>query len=223
MTETDVSAAVVEVVDVVDRALPFLTVTTHASARTVSCASVVDRAGADPLAPWRARLHARQEAESGDPVRPHVPAAFVLQWWCEVVATPIAYAAELGPWSLLPEADGLGFELEPYGHPGRVVVDPARTVLDVDDDGDRRARRGRAAYEEIVGDVVRSFAPGVRMGSRQRWGVVEDIWVGTRRRAREAAGIAVGPEHRRISCCFVYALPGVHECAACPRGARRTS
>ncbi|MEO7754142.1 MAG: (2Fe-2S)-binding protein [Terracoccus sp.] len=222
MTETDVST-VAEVVDAVDRALPFLTVTTHASPGTVSCSTLVERAATDPLAPWRAHLHAQQEAQSGGRVRRHVPAAFVLQWWCEVVATPITYAAELGPWSLLPEADGLGFELEPYGHPGRVVVDPARTVLDVDDDGDRRARRGRAAYEEIVGDVVRSFAPEVRMGSRQRWGVVEDVWVGTQRRAREAAGVAVGPERRRISCCFIYALPGAHECTACPRGARRTS
>ncbi len=219
MNETDVST----VVHRIDRALPFLTVGTLASSRTVSCAGIVERAGSDPLAPWRSSLRAQQEAQSLGPVRPHVPAAFVLQWWCEIVATPIAYAAELGPWSLLPEAEGLGFELEPFGHPGRVVVDPARTVLEVEDDEGRRARRGRAAYEEIVGDVVRSFAPGVRMGSRQRWGVVEDVWVGTRRRARVAAGGAVGSEPRRISCCFIYALPGAHECAACPRGARRTS
>ena len=46
-------------------------------------------------------------------VKGHVPAAFVLQWWCEVVATPIAYAAELGPWVLVPDPGGLGFELAP--------------------------------------------------------------------------------------------------------------
>ena len=219
MTDTDVSA----VVDRIDRALPFLTVTTARSARTVSCAEIVDAAASDPLAAWRSRLRIQQQAQSGSPVRPHVAAAFVLQWWCEVVATPIAYAAELGPWSLLPDAAGLGFELEPYGHPGLLVVDPARTVLEEEPDEARRARRGRAAYEEVVGDVVRSFAPEVRMGSRQRWGVVEDVWVGTHRRARAAAGTAVGPEPRRTSCCFVYLLPGAHECAACPRGARRTS
>ena len=40
-------------------------------------------------------------------------AAFVLQWWCEVVATPLAYAAELASVVLDPSPTGLGFELAP--------------------------------------------------------------------------------------------------------------
>jgi ferric iron reductase protein FhuF len=58
------------------------------------------------------------------------------------------------------------------------------------------------------------------MGSRQRWGVVDDMWVAALRLARGAAGESVGPQPTRVSCCFIYALPGMRECAACPRGGR---
>ena len=217
------SDPVADVLRRVDRALPFTTVTLSGSPATVWCADVMAhvRAGADPLAPWRAALRRQMEQRHGVAVAPHVPAAFVLQWWCEVVATPIAYAAELGPWVLLPDAAGLGFELAPGLNPHRIVVDPELTSLDVDGDEERRRVRGRAAYGDLVSDVVTAYAPEVRIGSRQRWGVVDDMWATATRLARGAAGHSVGPEERRVSCCFIYALPGMRECAVCPRGAMR--
>jgi hypothetical protein len=185
----------------------------------VWCADVVAhvRAGQDPLAPWREALRQQMQARHDTDVSPHVPAAFVLQWWCEVVATPVAYAAELGPWLLAPDAAGLGFELAPGLYPARIVVDPARTTLATDPAPGRRAARARALYDGLVGEVVAGFAPDVKMSSRQRWGVVDDLWTMTVRRARGAAGAVVGPEPTRVSCCFIYALPGMHECASCPR------
>ncbi len=215
-------AAVLDVLRRVDRALPFTTVTPDASAATTWCADVVAhvRAGDDPLAPWREALRRQMEWRHGVPVAPHVPAAFVLQWWCEVAATPLAHAAALGPWVLAPDASGLGFELAPGLHPHRLVVNPARVELGIEPDPDRRASRARTVYDDLVHEVVAAFAPEVRMGSRQRWGVVDDMWATAWRLAAGAAGQATGPEPRRVSCCFIYALPGMRECAACPRSGR---
>ncbi len=92
------------------------------------------RAGADPLEPWRAALGTQMGQRHGVPAPAHVPAAFVLQWVCEIAATPIAYAASLGPWLLVPSSAGLGFELAPGLSPHRLVVDPDATSLEVDDD-----------------------------------------------------------------------------------------
>jgi hypothetical protein len=222
-TETPLGPeSVRHVVRLVDRALPFTTVTCRPSPATVWNADVVAhvRAGADPLAPWRSALHAQMERRNAATVRPHVPAAFVLQWWCEVAATPIAYAAALGPWLLVPSPAGLGLELAPALNPFRVVVAPERTSLEVDDDPARRLGRGHAAYLALVSEVVTAYAPDVRMGSRQRWGVVEDMWDTAVRLARGAAGESVGAEPTRVSCCFIYAIPGMRECAACPRSGR---
>ena len=217
--------AVRRVVGLVDHALPFTSMTCETSAATVRFGDVVDhvRAGADPLAPWRDALGRQMSARHAMPVRAHVPAAFVLQWWCEVAATPMAYAASLGPWLLLPSASGLGFELAPGLYPDRITVDPDHTSLEVDDDPGRRLERARTAYLALVSEVVTAYAPGVKMSSRQRWGVVEDMWETAVRRARGAAGESVGPQPVRVSCCFIYALAGMRECAACPRHGRPRS
>jgi hypothetical protein len=209
-----------EVLRRVDDSLPFTTVTPEASPATTWCADVLAlaRAGADPLAPWRDALRTQMTRRHGVPVAPHVPAAFVLQWWCEVAATPLAFAAALGPWVLAPEAAGLGFELAPGLNPHRIVVDPQHVVVTTEPDAEDRAALARSRYDALVHDVVAGFAPEVRMGSRQRWGVVEDVWVTASRLATGAAGRTTGPEPRRVSCCFIYALPGMRECAACPRG-----
>ena len=175
----------------IDRALPFVTVTTESSPATVWCADVGAhvRACGDPLKPWRRALSAQQDSTD----RPHVAAAFVLQWWCEVAATPIAYAAELGPALLFPRA-GLGFELAPGLYPHRIVLDPDGVAVEPATHGSEEVLvGGRAAYGMVVSEVVRHFAPDVKMSTRQRWGVVDDLWAIAVRRARGAAGrIAAG-------------------------------
>ena len=161
---------------------------------------------------------------------PHVPAAFVLQWWCEVAATPLAYAVRLGEGVVVPDPGGLGFELAagpaPAPHrrrPGPPVrragrsggwagarrLAPAAGVSGGAGVGAEQAlERARTAYLGLVEDVVRGFAPDVVMGSRQRWGVVDDVWRTAVRLADGAAGVAVGPAPQRTSCCFIYVLPG---------------
>lgn len=214
--------AVRHVVDRVDRALPFTTATCAGSPATGWFGDVLAhvRAGSDPLRPWRDALGGQMSQRHGVPVRPHVPAAFVLQWWCEVAATPLAYAAALGPWVLAPSPAGLGFELAVGLNPHRVVVAPDRTSLTAEADPARRLELCRTAYLGLVSEVVTAYAPDVKMSSRQRWGVVSDMWDTAVRLAHGAAGEGVGPEPTRVSCCFIYALPGMRECAACPRNGR---
>ena len=64
------------------------------------------------------------------PVPPHVPAAFVLQWWCEVAATPLAYAVRLGEGVVVPDPGGSVSSSRPGLHPHRIVVDPDRLSLE---------------------------------------------------------------------------------------------
>lgn len=198
-----------------DSVLPFTVVTVQPSACTLWCADVLAQATDDPLRPWRDATQRLLGVRHGVDVPAHVAAAFVLQWWCEVAATPIAYAAELGPWVLRGPV-GLGFELAPGLYPDRIVLLPGLAVDVVDAEG-ARLERARAAYGQVVDPVVRNFAPDVKMSSRQRWGVVEDTWLAARLRAREAVGRPAGPVPWRTSCCFIYALPGCRACASCPR------
>lgn len=211
------------VVGRVDAASPFVEVVTTGGSATTWLSDVAAHvaAGGDPLGLWRVALREQQQRTSTVTVPAHVPAAFVLQWWCEVVATPIAYAAELGPWVLVPEPAGLGFELAPALHPSRIVVMPERTRIWVEPHAATRTAAARASYDALVADVVAGYAPEVRMGSRQRWGVVDDMWEAAVRRGAGAAGRTVEPEPVRTSCCFIFVLPGMHECASCPRGGPR--
>ena len=230
MSEPVPHAAAVALLARIDRALPFTSVVTTGSEATVWCADVLSRAraGGDPLRPWRDALAAQQERMHGVPVPPHVPAAFVLQWWCEVVATPLAYAVRLWQGVVVPDAGGLGFELAPGLHPHRIVVDPDRLTLlsPVVQDEDATAapaeagaalELARTAYHGLVEDVVRGFAPEVVMGSRQRWGVVEDA--GRRPRGWPTArpGSPSGPRRNGCRAASSTCCPG---CASAPRARR---
>lgn len=204
-----------EVVRLVDRALPHVTVSTEATGGVTWVADVNAHAavGADPLAPWRQALATQQGSEH----KPHVAAAFVLQWWCEVVATPLAYAAELASVVLDASPTGLGFELAPGLYPSRIVLSPGHVLVKPADSREAALEASSAAYGQLVKTVVRDYAPDVKMSSRQRWGVVTDVWATAVRSATGAAGRPVEPAARRTSCCFIVALPGMQACAACPQ------
>lgn len=215
MSEADI----VVLVQLLDRALPHLRVRATGGDTTLWCADVLAHVHAgdpDPLAPWRRAL----EEQQGSHGVPHVAAAFVLQWWCEAVAVPMAYAAELASVVLVTEGGRprLGLELAPGLYPETIVLDPDRVGVETHPNGRGAAlEAGSAAYRRVVEDVVRDFAPDVKMGSRQRWGVVSDVWRTAAHRAAGAAGRVTGPDPRRVSCCFIYALPGMNECSVCPR------
>jgi ferric iron reductase protein FhuF len=50
--------------------------------------------------------------------------------------------------------------------------------------------------------------------------MVDDVWAMALHRAQQAVGERPGRPPQRQSCCFIYALPGTHECTGCPRLSR---
>lgn len=189
------------------------------------CADVftAQRAGQDPTAQWRRRVGENQAAYYGAVAPPQVGAAFVLQWYLGVVAVPLAAAAFLSPWALDGSPEALSYDLsEPDLFPVAIGV-RAAGAISVADDVERLAL-ARDRYQEHARAFADSYRPPeVRMGSGQRGGLVHDAWTMAYETAREwvSAPGAAPPRSRRRGCCMIYALPGAHECAACPRGARR--
>ena len=84
-----------------------------------------------------------------------------------------------------------------------------------------RRQQARTRYLEHARRFVAGYDAGVKMSSRQRDGAVGDSWAIAERRAAEACLPPPAPAPRlRMSCCFIYAIPGMRECAACPRSGR---
>jgi hypothetical protein len=135
---------------------------------------------------------------------------FVLSFACDVLATPGAYAAALGPWVLDLSPAQVSFALaDPWTHPREVRL--RRGSFRVEQDPAIRRELARAAYDAVAVPFADGYAPGARMSSHQRRGIVADAWDLAWARATGAGTV------RRQACCLIYALPGCHECAGCPR------
>lgn len=170
-------------------------------------------AGADATAGWRA-LYREQTARHVGTCPPGMDLTFVLGFVADAVATPAATAAALGPWVLDVRPACVSVALaEPWTHPGRVQLRPGDFVVDAN--ARRRRGRARAAYDAVLVPFARAYAPQARMSSRQRLGIVADMWDLAWARAAGEGTV------ERAACCLIYALPGAHECAGCPR-MRRT-
>ena len=135
-------------------------------------------------------------------------AAFVLQW-CLQVPADAAWAAAGRGWGVVdPVAGGLSFSVAPgYPYPvrARLRVPPTATRDPTD------VERSHAAYLDAGRRFAEAYDPGVRVGPYQRRAMVDDVWAMAE---SEALGRRPPP---RASCCFIYVLPGAHECAGCPR------
>ena len=59
--------------------------------------------------------------------------------------------------------------------------------------------------------IAEAFPATEKMSSRQRLGMVEDMW------EMALARLHGAPPPERESCCLLYALPGCAPCAGCPR------
>ncbi|WP_404386150.1 (2Fe-2S)-binding protein [Knoellia locipacati] len=128
-----------------------------------------------------------------------------------------AFAACTGPWRVVLgtlEASGLSCDLAPGLYPERIgflAVEPA------DHEPAARVEEARTAYLRLGREIANAYDVDVKMSTRQRLGMVEDLWEMALREARAATGGGWGPTVERRSCCLIYALPGCHECAGCPR------
>ncbi|KGN37682.1 hypothetical protein [Knoellia subterranea] len=123
--------------------------------------------------------------------------------------------AHLGPLDDSPLSCDLADGLYPE-RLGFTSVEPAGTDREI------RLDAARTAYRQLGRQIAERYESAVKMSSRQRFGMVDDMWELAAREARAATGDGWGPVVERTSCCFLFALPGCHECGGCPRLARHT-
>lgn len=143
--------------------------------------------------------------------------AFVLQHLLSVPAQLSAFAAATGPWVIdLGTLDEslISCDLAPGLYPERLgFLSVSLTTAALEE----RLEGARTAYRALGHELAGAYDTGVKMSTRQRFGMVDDLWEMAVREARAATGGGWGPTVERRSCCFIYALPGCHECAGCPR------
>lgn len=171
--------------------------------------------GGDPLGPWRAALTRSTERQQGRPVPPSMPSAFVLQWCLQAAADAGVRAALEQRLVFDPAGGSLSFAL----HPAQLypidlqlrVADHAARLADPHDALDA----AHLAYLAAGTRLALGYPCEARLGEHQRRAMVADVW------AMSLAATRGEPPPRRDSCCFIYVLPGVHECSGCPR-LRRT-
>lgn len=181
-----------------------------------SCEAVMGAqgAGADPTGPWRAAVRQSLARQYSTTPPAATPSAFVLQWYLEVPATIAALTAALGPWLADVSPRALSFDLAPgQYYPSRIQLRRVRLV-DPDLPVEVRMAAAQTAYEDHALAFAEAYEPDARLGPQQRLGTVSDVWAMARQRALG------GPQPQRESCCFIYALPGAHECHSCPRRAQ---
>ncbi len=141
-----------------------------------------------------------------------MPAAFVLQYLLDALATVVATAALRTPFALDADPRLWSIGLDPtYLYPVAVQIRPGDHRAVTDDL--ERHEVAWAAYR-VVGEAIATHLPTpTRMSSRQRLGMVEDMW------ELALARLVGSSPPRRLSCCLMYALPGCAPCAGCPRTA----
>lgn len=169
-------------------------------ASLVDLAAVVEgqRAGSDPTLRWRTSLWRwHQGGYSDAPVS--VAVTFVAQWVLQSVACAVVASDRSGghlgsPLALQVALDSTAF------YPHAVLIEPATLLTG-------RVGDPQTAYQSAALAFIDTYRPGIPMSSRQRHGLVHDVW--------QAA--TVSARARRRSCCFLYALPGMRVCAGCPR------
>lgn len=138
-----------------------------------------------------------------------MPSAFVLQWTLEAAAEAGVHAARHHPWVVHPFESGLSFELQPTQlYPVAAQFERPLVTPGLPDD---RLAAAHAAYRLDALELALGHHPPVRLGEHTRRAMVDDVWAMTLARARGRRPPA------RASCCFIYVLPGVHECTGCPR------
>ncbi len=139
-----------------------------------------------------------------------MPAAFVLQYLLDPLATVIATAAMRTPFALDADPALWSLGLDPaYLYPTAVQVRPDGHRR-VEDDMERHEVAWEG-YRASATDIATRLPTPEKMSSRQRLGMVEDMW-----EIALARLVGAAPPQRR-SCCLMYALPSLDACAGCPR------
>jgi hypothetical protein len=185
----------------------------------ISCADLIaeQQAGGDPTYSWRAAAAADYARDYSIEPPIQVAAMFTLMWYVQVpslVAGVTSAATGMSP-DVSPAS--LAFKRHPVAHYPAEVALLSDEVVPL------------AAAAVQLKDHTRAFLdgyePGVKLGSLQRFGAVDDEVRAAIRlpedapyadRAAAAFGVSL-EEKLRTSCCYFYVLPNVAACTTCPR------
>jgi hypothetical protein len=175
------------------------------------------QAGGDPTYGWRKALQDDYGREYAIEPPEQVAAMFVLMWYVSVPSIVAGLSTALAGVSPDVSPESVAFRRHPTAHYPAEVALLSDRVVSMDEAAAQVDAHTRAFTE--------SYRPGVKLGSRQRLGAVEDELRGAIRVPEEAAHRAAAAkafhidldQSVRTSCCFVYALPNVKACSGCPR------
>ena len=185
----------------------------------VSCADLIaeQQAGGDPTHSWRSAAAADYARDYAIEPPEQVAAMFTLLWYVQVPSLVAAVSSAVTGVSPEVSPDALAFKRHPTAHyPAEVALLSDQVVpLEV----------ASAQHKAHVGAFLDSYRPGVKLGSLQRFGAVDDEVRAALRLPEEtpyvddaAAAFGVSLEQKlRTSCCYFYVLPKVTACTNCPR------
>ncbi len=210
-----------------------------------SCTDLLTVPGA--LDAWNGRIRARLDGTHGRPPHASVAPTYAMGWYLDAVAR--TGATWFGLCERVPDLSppALALHENPGGWPDAIALTANRFwCLPHDDEAshpdalvlpDRRAL-GLQLVTAVRAHAVlfhAAFTPAVRIGSRQRWGMVDDVleaalWAAGGLRNDPAAGqadatalVGANPTRMRRSCCFAYRLDEALLCTRCPRRLRSRS
>lgn len=198
---------------------------------------------ADPeaLPGWQDAVARQLERAHGRPAPTQVPPTYVMGWYLDAVAR--VGATWLGAATRVPGVGvgDLALHLSAGGWPDGAALlrtrfrclpdDPAAGHPDAEVLPDRPALTEalRADLDRHARAFHNAFAPDVAIGSRQRFGMVDDVleaaaWAAGELTGDPGAGRAdaealCGPNPTRVrrTCCFAYLLDPALLCLRCPR------
>ncbi|TDO63877.1 FhuF-like iron-sulfur protein [Kribbella sp. VKM Ac-2571] len=185
----------------------------------VSCADLIaeQQAGGDPTYSWRAAAAADYARDYSIEPPVQVAAMFTLMWYVQVpslVAGVTSAVAGMSP-DVSPAA--LAFKRHPVAHYPAAVALLSDEVVPV--------ATAATQIKDHTKAFLDSYEPGVKLGSLQRFGAVDDEVRAAIRlpedapyadRAATAFGVSLEAK-LRTSCCYFYVLPNVAACTTCPR------
>lgn len=190
---------------------------------------------------WIGRIEAWLGSAYGVPVPAAVAPTYAMGWYLDALARTVGYWLEQtsrvpdlapGRWSLA--LDGGRWPSAAAVHAGPfhcLPGDPAADHQDaiVVDHRDQLVEAVRTVTRGQADAFFDGFAPAVRIGSRQRYGMLADHLETALISGGEAAGDRLaglddaylvagpGPGGLRRSCCFAFALSDELLCTRCPR------
>lgn len=190
--------------------------------------------GPGPLDAWTARVTSWLRTTYRSEPPPVVAPTYLMGWYLDAVArTGATWALVRGRLPELAPAH-LALHESAGGWPDAVAVSGPRFACLPDDGAARHPDAEVVADPEALLAALRSrvhehaaafhevFRPAVKTGSRQRWGMVDDVLEASLWAARQLAGRPPGPLGLRRSCCFAYQVDPSLLCERCPRRARCT-